>query len=125
MEEMLTRFWENLGARIGGPLTLRLVLQPTMAILFAVRAGLRDAREGRSPYLWSVVTDPAHRGALLREAWKAVAKVFVIAVVIDAIYQYIAVRWFYPGEALIVAFLLAVVPYVLIRGPVSRISRGR
>ena len=28
-----------------------------------------------------------------------------------------------PGEALLVAFLLAVVPYVLIRGPVSRIAR--
>jgi len=29
----------------------------------------------------------------------------------------------YPGEALIVAFLLAFVPYLLILGPVNRIAR--
>lgn len=53
------------------------------------------------------------------------AKVFIIAFVIDAIYQYIVLRWFYPGEALIVAFVLAVVPYVLIRGPVNRLAQTR
>jgi len=41
----------------------------------------------------------------------------------DVIYQYLVYRWFYPGEALIVAFILAFVPYLLIRGPVDRIAR--
>jgi hypothetical protein len=34
-----------------------------------------------------------------------VGKVFVIA--LDAVYQYITVRWFYPAEALVVAIALA------------------
>jgi len=42
----------------------------------------------------------------------------------DVIYQYLVFRWFYPGEAVIVAFVLAFVPYLLIRGPVNRIARG-
>ena len=50
-------------------------------------------------------------------------KVFIMAVLIDAVYQYIELSWFYPGEALIVAFILAFIPYLLIRGPVNRIAR--
>ena len=33
-------------------------------------------------------------------------------------------RWIYPFETLLVAFLLACVPYLLIRGPVNRIARA-
>jgi len=61
----------------------------------------------------------------LREGWKAVSRVFILAVVMDVIYQYLVYRWFYPGEALIVAFILACVPYLFIRGPVDRIVRRR
>ena len=126
MDEMLARFWEHLGDRIGGPLTFRLILQPVMAGLLAVRAGLADARAGRPPYFWTILTDPAHRRDLLREGWKAVAKVFILAVAIDVAYELIVFRRIYPGEVLLVAFLLACVPYLLIRGPVNRIaSAGR
>jgi hypothetical protein len=52
-----------------------------------------------------------------------VAKVFIMAVVIDFIYQLIVFRWFYPGQAVIVAVVLAIVPFLLIRGPVNRIVR--
>jgi hypothetical protein len=41
----------------------------------------------------------------------------------DAIYQFLVLRWFYPGEALVTAFVLAVLPYLLIRGPAARIAR--
>jgi len=34
-------------------------------------------------------------------------------------------RFVYPGEALLVAFLLACVPYLLIRGFVDRLARSR
>jgi hypothetical protein len=46
-----------------------------------------------------------------------------MAVLIDAVYQYIQLSWFYPGEALIVAFVLAFLPYLLIRGPINRLAR--
>jgi len=119
---VFARIWENLGGRIGGPLTFRLLLQPLVATFFAVRAGLEDGRTGRPPYFWTILTSAADRRALLREGWHAVAKVFVLAVVIDAAYQVMVFRWIYPAEVLIVAFLLACVPYLLVRGPVNRLT---
>jgi hypothetical protein len=121
--DLLTRVWTDLIGRIGGPLTFRLILQPAMAIFFAIRDVLQDARQGRPAYFWALFTEPAHRRDLLREGWKAVAKVFVIAFIIDVIYQFIVLRWVYPGEALLTAFILAFVPYLLVRGPVNRIAR--
>jgi hypothetical protein len=47
MEDALARVWENHVGRVGGPLTFRLILQPTMAALLAIRAGVKDVREGR------------------------------------------------------------------------------
>lgn len=123
MRDMLIRGWMNLVDRVGGPMTFRIILQPAMATLLAVRAGLKDAREGRPPYLWTALTDPEQRADLLREGWRAIARVFFLAVIMDVIYQWIVLRWIYPGELLLVAVLLAVVPYVLVRGPVNRIAR--
>lgn len=123
MEELLTRVWENLIGRVHGPLTFRLLLQPAIAIYFATRAGLRDAREDRAPYFWALVYDPAHRREMLHQGWRDVGKIFVIAVVLDVIYQLLVVRWIYPGETLIVATILALIPYLLIRGLVTRIAR--
>jgi hypothetical protein len=117
--------FENLADRVGGPLTFRLILQPTVAILLAIRDGRKDAREGHVPYFWALFTEPAHRQELLRQGWKAVAKVFSVAIVIDVVYQFIVLRWVYPGETLIVAFILACLPYLLIRGPVNRLIRRK
>ena len=60
---------------------------------------------------------------LLHEGWKDVAKVFLVAIVMDFVYQIIELRWFYPEEAVIVATLLALLPYLLLRGPANRIAR--
>ena len=125
MEEMLARFWEDVMGRVGGPMTFRLILQPIMAAIFAVRSGLKDAREGRFVYFWALFTDSVHRRNMLRDGWKSVGKVFVIAIIIDLVYQWIVFRWFYPVEALLVAAILAFIPYLVIRGPVNRIARRR
>ena len=103
-------------------MSLRLVLQPVIAAFFAVRAGLQDGRAGCPAYFWAILSDPANRHELLGEGWKAVAKIFAMAVAIDAIYQLLELRWFYPVESLIVAFFLACVPYLLVRGAVGRIA---
>jgi len=73
--------------------------------------------------LWATFSNPAHRRGLLQEGWKAVSKVLVIALVLDSVYQYIVFHWFYQVEALIVALTLAILPYVLIRGPLNRTAR--
>jgi hypothetical protein len=123
MEDILARIAENLVGRMHGPLTLRLLLQPAVAIFFAVRAGLRDAREDRPPYFWALLYNADHRRAMLRDGWHDVSKVFVIAIILDIIYQVLVVRWVYPGETLIVAAILALVPYLLFRGAVTRVMR--
>ena len=117
------RGWEGLVDRVGGPMTFRLILQPAMAALLALRAGLKDAREGGPPYLWTVFTDPAQRVDLLREGWRSIARVFILAVVMDFIYEWVMGRWFYPLETFILAIVLAVLPYVVLRGPINRIAR--
>ena len=121
MEDVLGRVWENLGGRIGGPLSFRLILQPIVATILAVKAGRQDARDHRPAYFWAILTNPSERRELLQQGWKAVAKIFVFAIVIDVVYQVMVFRWVYPGELLIIAFLLACVPYLLVRGPVNRI----
>ena len=123
MEELIARGWEGLMDRIGGPMTFRLILQPLMATLLAVRDGLKDAREGRPPYFWTLLTNPSQRVELLLEGWRSIARVFILAVAMDLIYEWIMGRWFYPFETLTVAILLAVIPYLVLRGPVNRIAR--
>lgn len=123
MRDMLLRALMNVTDRVGGPMTFRIILQPTMAVLLAFRAGLKDAQQGRPPYFWTILTDPNQRADLLREGWKSIARVFFLAIIMDVIYQLIVLRWVYPFELILVAILLAVVPYLLIRGPVNRIVR--
>jgi len=123
MDDVWTRLLEHMTDRVTGPMKFRLVLQPLMAMIFAIRSGLDDARAGRPLYFWALFTDPAHRAEMLKDGWKSVGKVFVLALVLDVVYQIIATRFVYPGEALVTAVLLAIVPYLLLRGPVNRIAR--
>jgi hypothetical protein len=125
IQEILTRFWDQLIAQPSGPLAFRLILQPVMATILAVLDGLKDARSGRAPYLRTILSDPSQRAAYLREGLKRVSRVIVFAFVMDAIYQVMVLHRFYLGEALVTVFVLAVLPYLLIRGPVDRIARRR
>jgi len=125
MEEIWMRFVENMNDRVSGPMKFRLLLQPAMAAFFAIRAGLNDARTGKPPYFWSLVTDPAHRVDMLKDGWKSVGKVFLIALLLDVVYQIIVLKFVYPGEAIYVAFVLAILPYLILRGLVTRIARKK
>jgi hypothetical protein len=123
IKEILTRFWDQLIAQPSGPLAFRLVLQPIMATILAIIDGVKDARAGRPLYTWAILTDPAHRASYLREGLRRVSRVIVFALVMDAIYQFMVLRWFYLGEALVTAFVLAVLPYLVVRGPIARLAR--
>ena len=89
----------------------------------AVRDGVKDARTGRSPYFWTVLSDSDERNARLREGLSATARIIVLGLALDAIYQLYVLGTFHPGEALVVAMALAFVPYLLIRGPAARAAR--
>jgi hypothetical protein len=43
--------WAGLTFEWRGPLWVRSVLQPVMAVTVAIRDGIKGARTGRSPYL--------------------------------------------------------------------------
>jgi hypothetical protein len=116
-------FFEGLSARLQGPMHFRFILQPLIALFFAIRDGRRDAREGRPPYFWALFTEPEHRRDMLASGWKSVGKVFIIAIVLDLVFQYIALRAFHPVAAVLAGVLLALVPYLLLRGPVNRLMR--
>lgn len=119
--EILDRFFGNLFTRLDGPLHFRFILQPLMAIIFATLDGIKDAKLGRPAYFWAVVSNPEQRKELIKLGWKRIGKIFILAVVLDVIYQVKVYHWFYPGETLFVAIVLAIVPYLLVRGPINRL----
>ena len=125
MNEIFQRVWDNLIGRTSGPMNFRLIIQPAVATLIAIRAGLNDAREGRPAFFWAALWNRAYRPELLRQGWKDVGKVFILAMVLDSIYQLIVHRGVYVLELLITAAVLAILPYVLVRGPINRIARTK
>jgi hypothetical protein len=122
MDDIFARLWNNLIGRITGPMNFRLILQPLVAACIAIWSGIKDGRAGRPPFLSTAIRDTAQRGALLRQGWKEVGKVFIIALILDAVYQLMQLHAVHLLELLIVAPLLAFVPYILIKGPVTRIT---
>jgi hypothetical protein len=124
-DDFLARVGEMLIGRWSGPMWIRLVFQPTIAAVLAVRAGLRDARAGRPAFLWELLRHREQRSALLREGRKDVGKVFLLALALDLVYEVVVYHWIYPLQAVVVAAALAFVPYVLLRGPVTRLFRHR
>jgi hypothetical protein len=121
---VLRRMWSNLLARPSGPFGFRFFVQPAMAILFAIRAGVRDARAGKPPFLWYLTTDAEHRRELFISAWRDIGRLFTFAFILDVVIELIMFRWIYPFESLSIAFALACIPYALVRGPVNRIYRN-
>jgi hypothetical protein len=119
------RFVENLFARLDGPLHFRFIMQPLTAIIFAVIDGLKDAKGKKPAYFWALLSTPQHRKQLVREGWKSVGKIFIFAIILDVIYQLKVHSTVYPGETLVAALFLAVVPYLVVRGPINRLARLR
>jgi len=122
METMWQRFVVDVVNRLDGPMHFRFIVQPLMAIVFAVMDGLKDAKAGKPAYGWALFTNAQHRRELLKDGWKHFGKIFILAIVLDVIYQIRVHRAFYPMETLLTALVLAVVPYVPLRGPANRIK---
>ena len=124
--ESFDRLWRDLLDRPGGSMTFRFILQPAMAAVVALRDGVHDARLGRTPYLLALlrgVQSAEGRGGRLWEGIVSTARILILGVVMDTIYQELEFKTFYPGQAAAIAILLAFVPYLLLRGPFERIAR--
>jgi len=123
LTDMIARGWENFTERPSGPMNLRFILQPALASLLAIRAGWKDARASRPAFLWEAFTNSAARAELLRSGWKDMGKAFVMAAILDAVYQVIVHRRISVVGMLFTATLLALVPYAVLRGPANRVAR--
>ena len=121
MESML----EYLQEATSGRGSLRFIIQPITATLLGIRAGRQDGRTGAPPYFALLLTDREHRRAALAEGAKHLSKVFIVAVVFDAILQFAAYGSVRPGWAITVGLLLAGIPYIWARGLTNRVMRRR
>jgi len=123
--DFIHRFFGDLVARTDGPMTFRFFLQPIMALIAATHDGFKDARLGRSPYFVRLVHG-GHQTTRLqnfREGFTAVARILLLGVGMDVIYQIRVFGAFrYPNETLVIAILLAFIPYLLLRGPAARLG---
>jgi hypothetical protein len=104
------RFWSDIAGRLGGPMTLRFFLQPTLGFLAALKDGIKDAR-----------LDPSRRH--LREGVIATSQMMLFGFVMDTIYQFKVFNRFYPVEAVLMVFLLAVIPYFVFRWVIEHLVR--
>jgi hypothetical protein len=100
---------------------IRLIIQPLVSLIIGLRAGISDARDGQPPFGWSVMTKHNQSHAQLKQARNSVARVFIVSLILDLIYQIWVLRWIYPLQAVFVASVLALLPYLLVRGPTNRL----
>lgn len=115
MHEWLSNAWTELVGRQSGPLHLRLLLQPAVATVLAVRSGRLSSRRGESRTLGVLRPHPGKWQRCLMEAWRDVGTLFLVGFALDLTYQVIALHAIRVSHALIVAVVLAVVPYVIVR----------
>jgi hypothetical protein len=118
-------FLEDLPKRLTGPGRFRFVLQPLVATLLGIRSGVADARAGRPPYLWVLVTDRQRRRALAREGLATVANLLLMGILLDSVFQWLILGISHPGPALVVGPVLIAGPYSVSRALANRIVRLR
>jgi hypothetical protein len=123
--DSFAQFLEHLVARLTGPMHFRLILQPLVAIALGIRDGLKDARAGRPPFIMDLIVRPEGRKRQLKQALLAISKPLIIAIVLDAVAQYLMFGTIYPGAAVFVGVVVMAVPYSLARGLTNRIVSGR
>ena len=123
MDDWLKQTLEHILGRMSGPMWLRIIIQPSVSVIIALRAGIGDAHAGQPPFGWAVLSGHTQRRALVKQGWKDIARVFIASIIVDLIYQITVLRWIYPLQAAFVSTLLAALPYVLARGPANRLVK--
>jgi hypothetical protein len=116
------RISETLQQRVGGLFSFRFILQPIMAAVMAMFDGYGDAKAQETPYLQKMISAPREMKSNLSDALFSTARIILLGLAMDAIFQIVVFDSFFPFEAAFVAILLAVLPYVLLRGPFARLA---
>ena len=122
---MLDTVAERVIARLVGPMSLRFVFQPLVAVLLGIRDGAMDAKAGEPPFIIDLIVDRDNRRAKLAEVLKSLSKTIFIATVFDMIAQYLIFDQVRVIPAIVVGVFLLSVPYSLARGITNRIVTAR
>jgi uncharacterized membrane protein len=113
-------FFEDLPKRLVGPGRFRFVLQPLIATILGIRNGIVDARMGRPPYLWGLLTKRGLRRELWSSGCSAVVNLVLMGILVDSICQWLLFGTSYPGAALVVGPVLIGAPYGVARALANR-----
>lgn len=116
---------EGFLARVAGPMGLRFVFQPLVGVLLGVRDGMTDAKAGEPPFIFDLIVNRENRKAKLSSLFKSLSKTIIIALVLDAIVQYLIFDQVRVTSAIIVAVMILIVPYSLARAMTNRILTRR
>jgi hypothetical protein len=106
-----------------GPGHLRVLVQPTLAILLGIVDGRKDSHAGQRPF---GVVLRAKRGAerwtYLKQNLRRVLVPLCLAIILSMVFQYVVRRSIHLLPAFLFAILLVALPYVLARGIANRID---
>jgi hypothetical protein len=115
-------FFADLPKRLAGPGKFRFIIQPLIAIIIGARMGFADRRQGRPPYLSGLLFASGQRRELIASAWRSVANLVLMGILLDSIFQWVLLGSSYPGAALVVGPVLIMTPYALARALAHRFA---
>jgi len=104
---------------------VRFIVQPIMAAILGIRAGIHDARQETRPFIWSLCTRPEGRKQRLNQALRHLAIPLIVAIVLDGIVQYLLFQRIRVLGAVVLGTILMGLPYSLARGLANRIASAR
>ena len=104
-------------------MTFRFYLQPRWRARGAPRRHQGRAARTQVVLLDGVLARRRGTAGRLREGLISTARIVLLGLSMDVIYQFKVLDRFYPAEALMMAILLAVIPYFIFRWIVERIAR--
>jgi hypothetical protein len=116
-------FLEDLPKRLAGAGRFRFLLQPAMAAALGFTAGRSDARAGRRPFLYRLLSGGTDRGALVKSSVESIANLLLMGILVDAVCQWILLGVSYPGAALVVGPVLIAAPYAVARALANRFTK--
>jgi hypothetical protein len=114
---------ESLKARLNGPGKGRFVLQPLIAIALGIRDGIKDARQGKPPFIHRVLVKSERKLWVLKQGLKSIAVPFTLGIVLDMVLQWVILRTISLIEGLLVGSALVALPYAVSRALSNRIAR--
>lgn len=117
-------FWQGIAETLTGRGQLRLILQPTIAIIIGLRMGITDAKLGEAPFLWRLATADDRR-VVAKAAFRKILVPFCLAIVLDGVLQYLTLGYVRPLAALVVGLMLIFAPFAISRALTNRVYRYR